>query len=344
MKKSFVFVAVICVGASTALAGLEVYLPLDGNLNDASGKGRNGSLVSGPDGTNAFVPAQVGQGLDLGMVDESVAFLNEAKTTGDYVAINYRLPDTGSIAVWYKKFSIDYNYETVWDNSGSSTHPWDQWECWIDKNSKLWHRGADGEDGRWGTGEVTADRLSDIYLDGTHLDRWYHIAVTWEKTSSDKMAMDMYLDGELVSDNPDAWWQAPGNTFYLGGGSDGNTFGVGVWDELAIWSTRLDAGQVSNVYNDGVSAWEIIGLPGDLNGDGFVNSADLDIVRAAWGQSVSGGSADGDPNGDGVVNSADLDIVRANWGRTASAAVPEPTAFLLLLCGWTWVVIARRRR
>ena len=26
------------------------------------------------------------------------------------------------------------------------------------------------------------------------------------------------------------------------------------------------------------------GLPGDLNGDGFVGSADLDIVRGAWGQ------------------------------------------------------------
>jgi hypothetical protein len=70
-------------------------------------------------------------------------------------------------------------------------------------------------------------------------------------------------------------------------------------------------------------------LPGDCNGDGFVNSADLDIVRGNWGQSVSG-AANGDLSGDGIVNSADLDLVRANWGATAAAAVPEPSAFLLL--------------
>ena len=70
-------------------------------------------------------------------------------------------------------------------------------------------------------------------------------------------------------------------------------------------------------------------LAGDLNGDGFVGSADLDIVRGAWGQSVSGGAAEGDPSGDGVVGSADLDIVRANWGASLPAAVPEPCFAML---------------
>ena len=37
-------------------------------------------------------------------------------------------------------------------------------------------------------------------------------------------------------------------------------------------------------------------LDGDLNGDGYVGSADLDIVRAAWGQTVGGGASDGDPS------------------------------------------------
>ncbi len=64
---------------------------------------------------------------------------------------------------------------------------------------------------------------------------------------------------------------------------------------------------------------------GDANGDGFVNSADLDIVRANWGTSVTpGNAAMGDLSGDGMVNSADLDLVRANWGNVYAAAVPEP--------------------
>ena len=85
------------------------------------------------------------------------------------------------------------------------------------------------------------------------------------------------------------------------------------------------------------------GIPGDLNGDGFVGSGDLDIVRGAWGQSVSGAAA-GDPSGDGVVGSADLDIIRGNWGATSAAtAVPEP-ACVALACMAIAMLIGWRRR
>ena len=84
-------------------------------------------------------------------------------------------------------------------------------------------------------------------------------------------------------------------------------------------------------------------IPGDLNGDGFVGSGDLDIVRANWGQSVTAGDLGrGDASGDGNVGSADLDIVRANWGQIAPTAVPEPGACLLLL-SVIGVLVLRRR-
>jgi hypothetical protein len=53
---------------------------------------------------------------------------------------------------------------------------------------------------------------------------------------------------------------------------------------------------------------------GDLNGDGFVGQADLDIVLGNWGQ---GPPSDGraDPSGDDFVGQADLDIVLSNWGQ-----------------------------
>ena len=70
------------------------------------------------------------------------------------------------------------------------------------------------------------------------------------------------------------------------------------------------------------------GLPGDLNNDGFVGSADLDLVRGNWGATGTPGM-NGDANDDGLVNSADLDIVRGNWGSSAAAAVPEPSSLLL---------------
>ena len=59
-------------------------------------------------------------------------------------------------------------------------------------------------------------------------------------------------------------------------------------------------------------------VDGDINLDGAVNSDDLDVVRANWGQSVPPGSiTDGDLNADGKVNSDDLNVIRANWGLTA---------------------------
>ena len=86
-------------------------------------------------------------------------------------------------------------------------------------------------------------------------------------------------------------------------------------------------------------------IEGDLNGDGSVGSADLDIVRAHWGESVaSGDRASGDPSGDGMVGSADLDMVRASWGNNRQAvAVPEP-AVLPLLCGALLSMFAFHRK
>ena len=82
---------------------------------------------------------------------------------------------------------------------------------------------------------------------------------------------------------------------------------------------------------------------GDLNGDGIVGSADLDIVREHWNETVAPGDLTlGDIDGDGYVGSGDLDIVRANWGA-GLAAVPEPGGVLLVLVGAVFISFRRRR-
>ena len=85
-----------------------------------------------------------------------------------------------------------------------------------------------------------------------------------------------------------------------------------------------------------------IGLPGDLNGDGAVNSGDLDLVRGNWGRTDATSSLDGDATDDGIVNSADLDVVRANWGSTAAASVPEPGVLMLVLAGFLSLALRRK--
>ncbi len=54
-------------------------------------------------------------------------------------------------------------------------------------------------------------------------------------------------------------------------------------------------------------------IPGDINGDGCVDQADLGILLADWG--CTGGGCPGDCDGDGDTDHADLGILLAHWGQ-----------------------------
>jgi hypothetical protein len=72
-------------------------------------------------------------------------------------------------------------------------------------------------------------------------------------------------------------------------------------------------------------------IDGDLDGDGFVGIADLNLVLGNWNQNVTPGDLlSGDPDGDGFVGIADLNVVLGNWNAgtppAASASQDESTA------------------
>ncbi|MCC6679378.1 MAG: hypothetical protein IT445_00600 [Phycisphaeraceae bacterium] len=94
--------------------------------------------------------------------------------------------------------------------------------------------------------------------------------------------------------------------------------------------------------------------PGDANGDGLVNLADLQILGDNW-QSISANWGEADFTGDNIVNLADLQIIGDNWGYGTSpdlsfdqallnvTFIPEPGA-ITMLTGLTCYVLLRRRR
>ncbi len=99
------------------------------------------------------------------------------------------------------------------------------------------------------------------------------------------------------------------------------TLGAGLaWDN----SQLLITGELSVVA----------ALAGDLDGDGFVGLADLDIILNNWNQNVPPGNPLADPTGDGFVGLADLDIVLNNWNAgtppSAQANIPEPASAVML--------------
>ncbi|MEZ6190991.1 MAG: PEP-CTERM sorting domain-containing protein [Phycisphaerales bacterium] len=90
-----------------------------------------------------------------------------------------------------------------------------------------------------------------------------------------------------------------------------------------------------------------VSIPGDLNMDGFVGIADLNLVLSAWNQSVTPGSSPaGDPSGDGFVGIEDLNAVLGNWNNgtppgSASTTTPEPGTLALLAV--TGTALLRRK-
>jgi hypothetical protein len=103
-----------------------------------------------------------------------------------------------------------------------------------------------------------------------------------------------------------------------GGGANNTVFNAlriagdpGVGDALVV------AGQFTTIGTDTrnrIAAFEgcpeVVSTPGDLNGDGTVNGADLSTLLSAWG--TSDPTADIDSNG--VVGGSDLAIMLSNWG------------------------------
>lgn len=74
-------------------------------------------------------------------------------------------------------------------------------------------------------------------------------------------------------------------------------------------SCEIEDGNLDDINRNGVpDECEEPTVPGDLNGDGVVDGADLGILLGAWGS-----RGPGDLNDDGTVDGADLGILLGNW-------------------------------
>ena len=87
----------------------------------------------------------------------------------------------------------------------------------------------------------------------------------------------------------------------------------------------------------------------DFNRDGFVDAADLAVWKSNFGAAESATSQMGDANGDGAVDGADFLVWQRQLGGAASAAatqaaVPEPSALLLLALGGSLMTLLCHRR
>ena len=152
-------------------------------------------------------------------------------TGGQHVGVDYSLPDSGTVALWYY---VDpyYNYQSVFDNSADPN----DWEFWIYNDGRAAFR-------------VEADTFISYDLD--NLDgpnHWYHFAATWNRNGS-SVDVALFVDGQQRAARSGTWID-PGASLFLGGGNGGNTYGTGSLDDARIYDSVLSAEQIEQLAVD----------------------------------------------------------------------------------------------
>jgi hypothetical protein len=190
-------------------------------------------------------------------------------------------------------------------------------------------------------------------------------AVSLRNTGSVAVELDYYqIDSALNSLNVSGWnslsdqnfqsiGAGNGQSWDEAGGSDANSLG-----EAFLLAKSTIAGNATialgTAYNNSINGEDLTftyrlpsglvltgavnyigeapaGLAGDYDGDNDVDGADFLVWQRSFG-AVGSNPADG--NGNNVVDAADLTIWKNNFGAvgaaSAAAAVPEPTALVLL--------------
>lgn len=164
----------------------------------------------------------------------------------------------------------------------------------------------------------------------------------WDDAASDEFGLN-----ELVPLDP-ASALSPGQAYSLG-----EMFQTGGAEDLTLQFALVVDGVPE--IRQGVVVYDGIGgIPGDLNGDGFVGASDLGLVLNNWGAPDTpvpdGWIGDPQPTAPNI-GSDDLGAVLTAWGdgsapaALASASVPEPSTVVIVLAALCVLggVLQRRR-
>ena len=245
-------------------------------------------------GSSAYVSGQVGQALDFTNVLGS--------NYGTFAAVEYTMPEQGTIALWYQTDSSGfYNYEPIFDSveaiaapGESNTYNGNAWEAWIYSDGVL--------RGRMDALSTYTVSTYDADLNPTGSGEWYHIAVSWDKNGVSDENLKLYVNGQLTGVSALAWTD-PGSFLCFGGGSTANDVATGTYDDIRIYDSVVSATEIATLAGASgpVSIPQPVihyGFEGDLSNSGTAGSAfngvhvdgstgDLSYTTGVSGQAIS---------------------------------------------------------
>ena len=162
------------------LDGIVAYYPLDGDANDISGNGLDGTLSVRGAATNAatFVDGISGQAIDL---------LPDSGETGPYVACPndamFNLEEAVSVSVWVKIRSLPDQYSSIVVKGEES------WRLMTDGASSKMHFGIANYGARPVHALIGATDLA--------MDEWYHVCGTYDINTGATLYINGVVDGTL---------------------------------------------------------------------------------------------------------------------------------------------------
>ncbi|MEZ6190690.1 MAG: FG-GAP-like repeat-containing protein [Phycisphaerales bacterium] len=177
--------------------------------------------------------------------------------------------------------------------------------------------------------------------DGGNAGDYLRIHVEGTDSNRDGIGAFIIVTPDLSQVHNQIVWEIDGGSSFLSQNEHTAHFGLGDSDGVVdLVTIYWPSGLVQELYNIAVNQvitvieGQPLALPGDLDGDGFVGIADLNIVLGNWNTNVTAGDAlMGDPSGDGFVGIEDLNAVLGNWntGTPPGYAVPEPASLILFV-------------
>jgi outer membrane protein assembly factor BamB len=261
----------------------------DGNANDSSGNGNNGTINGA-----TFVHGISGQALSFDGVDDYVNISNSA---------TLMITDSITIEAWVNPRELG-----VWDRVVFKCASDDLLTCAY----------VFGLSSHGGVYFGMFNGHSQTYIDGSKqipTDEWTHMTGTWDGTT-----MRIYINGvEQAETLP---FVGPINSansqlklglgFYSG---DSYAFN-GTIDEVRIYNRALSADEIKRQYDEIAP-----GCSGDLNGDGKINFDDFSLFAFAYGTKLGDPNFDlkADLNHDGKINFDDFAMFASVYGTSCSA-------------------------